>query len=122
MKTTRRFRRGLPSPLEVSFYLFVVIAFCVINWTLLKADDTVKSETRPFETMLVEAMLEEMVPVMKYETQSPVSPAPFFITSSGHRLELEPWMISYEAFTLAGTESELALEDWMISTSTWSEN
>ncbi len=120
MKITRRSRRGLPSLLEVSFYLLVVIAFCVINWKLLKAvDDTGKPEAKPFEEMLVKAMLEEMPPVMKYESPAPVSDAFYIKTSSEHRLELETWMIRLQDFNLSEVESELALEDWMINTASW---
>jgi hypothetical protein len=119
MKITRRYRRGLPSPFLVVFLLLAVTAFCVINWTLLKTVNPVQPEAKSFETMLLEAMLEEMVPVMKAEPQIPLSDAVKFTVSRENKLELEPWMLDLEAFRRSGTDSEPALEDWMIDTSSW---
>lgn len=120
MKSRRRYRRGLPSPLEIMFYLMAVVIFCVLNWVLLKADNTERpAANKSFETMIVEHMLQELTPVMKVETETLASNALNFGVSSEPSLEVEGWMISLEAFTLGDTESELAVEDWMLSLSSW---
>lgn len=106
--------------MEVVFYLAAVIAFCVINWLLLKAEDTQKPEVnKPFETMIVEEMLKEMTPVMKAETNHAAQGSLNISVSSEHSLELEPWMLNPEAFMRYGIERELTVEDWMLSTETW---
>jgi hypothetical protein len=120
MKYRRRYRRGLPSPLEVTFYLLAVVIFCVLNWVLLKADNTEPSTVdKSFETMIVEHMLQELTPVMKAQTEPLASNALNFGVSSEQSLEVESWMISIEAFTLSDTEKELVVEDWMLSLSSW---
>lgn len=111
MKITKRFNRRLPSPLELSFYLFAVIAFCVINWTLLKAINPEQPAPKSFESMVVEAMLEELPPV--------TLPADKMMTIK-QTSKLESWMLNYGVFSLFDTEDEIILEDWMINTSTWS--
>lgn len=110
MKITKRFNRRLPSPLELSFYLFAVIAFCVINWTLLKTINPEQPAPKSFESMVVEKMLEELPPV--------TLPADKMMTIK-QTLKLESWMLNYGAFSLFDTEGEIILEDWMINTSTW---
>ena len=120
MKITKRSSRSLPSPLMLLCYLLAVTAFCVINWTLLKRDDPVQQEAKSFESMIVEAMFKELVPVQKSEDQKLRSDVITFIETSEQALELETWMISIEAFSMVETDSELLLEDWMINTSSWS--
>lgn len=119
MKIARRYRRGLPSPFLVLSLLLAVTALCLINWMLLKTVNPVQPEEKSFEKWLLEAMLEEMVPVVKAETQIPSSHAVRFTVSRENKLELEPWMLDLEAWRRSGTESELILEEWMINTSTW---
>ena len=111
MKITKRSNRRLPSPLEFSFYLFAVIAFCVINWTLLKAIKPEQRAPKSFESMVVEAMLDELSPVTLPEDK---------MLTINQTSNLEPWMLNYGVFSLFDTESEINLEDWMINTSTWS--
>ncbi len=109
MKITKRSNRMLPSPLELSFYLFAVIAFCVINWTLLKAINPEQRAPKSFESMVVEAMLEELPPVtLPVDKKLTIDHSNF-----------ADWMLNYEAFSLFDTEGEIILEEWMISTITW---
>ena len=110
MKITKRSNRKLPSPLELSFYLFAVIAFCVINWTLLRAIKPEQRAPKSFESMVIEAMLEGLPPV--------TLPADKMLTIE-QTLKLEPWMSNYGVFPLFDTEGEIILEDWMINTTTW---
>ena len=119
MKTRRRSKRGLPSPLELSFYLFAVIVFCIINWALLKANDPVKRSSKSFESMIVESMLDQLDPVTLSKDQDLTSDVSNFAETGEQAIELESWMISLEAFTQVGTENEIAIEDWMVSTSAW---
>jgi hypothetical protein len=119
MKITKRSNRRLPAPLELSFYLFAVIVFCVINWTLLKSIDPGQRNTKSFESMIVEEMLKELPPVTLSEDQELTFDVSNFAVTSEHALKLEPWMINLEAFFPGDTENEIALEDWMINTSAW---
>jgi hypothetical protein len=119
MRITRRSKRRLPSPLELSFYLFAVIAFCVINWTLLKAVNPDKPPPKSFESVLVEAMLDDLDPVTLPEDKMMTLDVGNFAEFSEQTLKLEPWMLNFEAFSRFNTESEIILEDWMISTITW---
>jgi hypothetical protein len=119
MKIAKRSNRKLPSPLELLFYLFAVIVFCVINWTLLKSIDPGQRNTKSFESMIVEEMLKELPPVTLSEDQELTFDVSNFAVTSEHALKLEPWMINLEAFFSGDTENEIALEDWMINTSAW---
>ena len=119
MRITKRSKRRLPSPLELSFYLFAVIAFCVINWTLLKAVNPDKPPPKSFESVLVEAMLDDLEPVALPEDKMMSLDVDNFAEFSEQTLKLEPWMLNVEAFSRFNTESEIILEDWMISTITW---
>jgi hypothetical protein len=124
MMSRRKFRKGLPSPLEVAFYLLAVIAFCVINWALLKAgrDEAEKPVVKSFENMVVEAMLDELEPVTKAKNANPAPNVLDFGVSRDHALTLETWMVSPEAFRKEESEPALTVEDWMISTSSWLED
>ena len=119
MRITKRSKRRLPSPLELSFYLFAVIAFCVINWTLLKAVNPDKPPPKSFESVLVEAMLDDLEPVALSEDKMMTPDVDNFAEFSEQTLKLEPWMLNVEAFSRFNTESEIILEDWMIRTITW---
>ncbi len=119
MRITKRSKRRLPSPLELSFYLFAVIAFCVINWTLLKAVNPDKPPPKSFESVIVEEMLKDLDPVTLPEDEMMTIDVNNFAEFSEQTLKLEPWMLNFEAFSRFNTESEIILEDWMINTSTW---
>ena len=119
MRIKKRSKRRLPTPLELSLYLFAVIAFCVINWTLLKAVNPNKPAQKSFETVIVEEMLKDLPPVTLPEDKMMTIDLNNFTELSEQTLKLEPWMLSIEAFSLFNTESEIKLEDWMISTLTW---
>jgi hypothetical protein len=119
MKTTSRYRRSLPSPILVVLLLLAVTAFCVINWRLLKAANPVQPKTKSFESLILEEMLKEMVPVYISVDRSLSSDAQNFGASGSHNLDPEYWMRNYADFSLSGMESELTVEDWMISTATW---
>lgn len=120
MKVTKRSNRRLPSPLELLFYLFAVIAFCVINWTLLKAVNPDQPAPKSFESVVVEAMLDDLPPVTLPEDKMMTIDVSNFAEFSEQTLKLEPWMLNYEAFSLFNIESEIILEDWMIDITTWS--
>jgi hypothetical protein len=120
MKLTKRSNRKLPSPLELAFYLFAVIAFCVINWTLLKVVTPPTRAPKSIESLLLEAMLEKLPPVTLPADKMQTMNAGNFAASSEQALKLEPWMLDVEAFFRFDTESEIVLEDWMINTATWS--
>jgi hypothetical protein len=102
------------------FYLLAVVAFCVINWRLLMAD---KSPTPPpareFESMVVEAMLDEMGSVSIPENRSTETRGPDLSVSDEHGLILEDWMISPKTFSRSDTEGDLVLQEWMIDLSSW---
>ena len=119
MRITKRSKRRLPSPLELSFYLFAVIAFCVINWTLLKTVNPDKPAPKSIESVIVEEMLKELPPVTLPENKMMTIDLSNFAEFSEQTLKLEPWMLNFEAFSRFNTESEIILEDWMISTITW---
>ena len=119
MRITKRSKRRLPSPLELSFYLFAVIAFCVINWTLLKVVNPEQRAPKSIELMVVESMLEDLPPVTLQDDRVMSNDVYNLEESSELAIRLEPWMLSFEAFSLFDTESEIILEDWMISTITW---
>jgi len=120
MKVTKRSNRRLPSPLELLFYLFAVIAFCVINWTLLKTVNPDQPAPKSFESVVVEAMLDDLPPVTLPEDKMMTIDVSNFAEFSEQTLKLEPWMLNYEAFSLFNIESEIILEDWMIDITTWS--
>jgi len=120
MRITKRSKRRLPSPLELSLYLFAVIAFCVINWRLLKAVNPDKPAPKSIESIIVEEMLEELPPVTIPEEKMMTIDLSNFAEFSEQTLKLEPWMLNFEAFSKFNTESEIKLEDWMINTTTWS--
>lgn len=120
MKVTKRSNRRLPSPLELLFYLFAVIAFCVINWTLLKAVNPDQPAPKSFESVVVEEMLKELPPVTLPEDKMMTIDVSNFAEFSEQTLKLEPWMLNFEAFSRFNTESEIILEDWMIDITTWS--
>jgi cytoskeletal protein RodZ len=116
----RRYRSRLPSPLEVVIYMVAVIAFCVINWLLLKANDTEQPVVRKsFETVVAESMLKALTPVMKPPSRNRAQAA--FDLGAGREdaLEFEAWMISLDAFSSPDAEVKLSVEDWMLSTSSW---
>ena len=69
--------------------------------------------------MVVEAMLDELEPVMKSESPTGEPDILNFGVSTENILELESWMISLKAFSRNEPEPELAVQDWMLSTSTW---
>ncbi len=119
MRITKRSKRRLPSPLELSFYLFAVIAFCVINWTLLKVVNPDKPPPKSFESVIIEEMLKDLDPVTLAEDKMMTLDVGNFAEFSEQTLKIEPWMLNIEAFSRFNTESEIILEDWMISTSTW---
>lgn len=120
MKVTKRSNRRLPSPLELLFYLFAVIAFCVINWTLLKTVNPDQPAPKSFESVVVEEMLKELPPVTLPEDKMMTIDVSNFAEFSEQTLKLEPWMLNYEAFSPFNIESEIILEDWMIDITTWS--
>jgi hypothetical protein len=106
--------------LEVVFYLVAVVAFCVVNWLLLKAEDTQAPEVnKSFENMILEEMLRNLPPRMKPETNRAATASLNLGVSSEQSLKLESWMLQPEAFRRPGTESELRVEDWMLSTESW---
>ena len=119
MRIAKRSKRRLPSPLELSFYLFAVIAFCVINWTLLKTVNPDKPAPKSIESVIVEEMLKDLDPVTLQEDKMDTLDVGNFAEFSEQTLKLEPWMLNFEAFSRFNTESEIILEDWMISTITW---
>ncbi len=119
MRIAKRSKRRLPSPLELSFYLFAVIAFCVINWTLLKTVNPDKPAPKSIELMLIESMLEDLPPVTLADDSMSSNDVFNHEKSSELAIRLEPWMLSFEAFSLFYTESEIILEDWMINSATW---
>jgi cytoskeletal protein RodZ len=122
MRIKKRRKRRLPSPLELSLYLFAVIAFGVINWTLLNAVNHNQPAPKSFESVVVESMLENLPPVTLTEEKMMTIDPGSFAESSEQTLKLEPWMLNTEAFSRFNTESEIALEDWMLNTSTWIKN
>jgi hypothetical protein len=119
MRITKRSKRRLPSPLELSFYLFAVIAFCVINWTLLKTVNPDKPASKSIESVIVEEMLKDLDPVILPEDEMMTIDVNNFAELSEQTLKLEPWMLNFEAFSRFSSESEIILEGWMINTSTW---
>ncbi len=121
MKLFRRSRKGLPSPFEVLFYLLAVVAFCVINWRLLNADNTPPPEppARDFESMVMEAMLDDLEPVSIPGNRTAVTGEPGLGSSDEHGLVLENWMISPVAFSPAERDGEPVLQEWMIDLSSW---
>ena len=119
MRFTKRSRRRLPSPLELSLYLFAVIAFCVINWTLLKTVNPEQRAPKSFESMVFEYMIEDLPPVTLQDDRMMSNDVYNLEESSELAIRLEPWMLSFEAFSLFDTESEIILEDWMINSATW---
>jgi len=119
MKITKRSNRRLPSPLELSIYLCAVIVFCVINWTLLKTVNTKQRAPKSIELMVVESMLADLPPMTLPDDRMMSNDVFNFEESNELAIRLEPWMLSFEAFSLFDTESEIILEDWMISTATW---
>ena len=119
MRIAKRSKRRLPSPLELSFYLFAVIAFCVINWTLLKTVNPDKPAPKSIESVIVEEMLKDLDPVTLLEDKMDTLDVGNFAEFSEQTLKLEPWMLNFEAFSRFNTESEIILKDWMISTITW---
>jgi cytoskeletal protein RodZ len=119
MRIKKRRKRRLPSPLELSLYLFAVIAFGIINWTLLRAVNHNQPAPKSFESVVVEAMLEGLPPVTLPEDKMMTIDPGNFTEFSEQTIKLEPWMLNYEAFSRSDRESEIALEDWMINTSTW---
>jgi hypothetical protein len=100
--------------------MVVVIAFCVLNWVLLKKDDTERPKAnKPFETMVVESILRALTPVMKHPSKNYPDAAPDLEASREYPLEVEPWMISLEAFSKPDGEEELTVEAWMLSLASW---
>ena len=116
MKITRRSNRRLPSLLELSIYLFAVIVFCVINWTILKAVNPEQRAPKSFESMVLEQMLEDMPPMTLPEDRMMLDG---FGRSGSYALGLDPWMLSSEAFSRYGIERDIMLEEWMIDTAAW---
>lgn len=119
MRITKRSKRRLPSPLELSLYLLAVIAFCVINWRLLKVVNPNQPAPKSIESIIVEEMLEDLPPVTIAEGEMKTTDLSIFAEFSEQTLKLEPWMLNFEAFFKFNTESEIKLEDWMINTTTW---
>lgn len=119
MKITKRSKRRLPSPLELSLYLLAVIVFCVINWGLLKAVNPDQPAPKSLESIIVEEMLDELPPVTIQEEEMKTIDLSNFAEFSEQTLKLEPWMLNFEAFSRFNTESEIKLKDWMINTTTW---
>lgn len=100
--------------------MVAVIAFCVINWVLLKADDAERpTVNKSFETVVAESMLKALKPVMKPPSKNSGDAAFDLGISREHPLELETWMISPEAFRRPDGEEELTVEPWMLSPSSW---
>lgn len=120
MRFAKRSKRRLPSPLELLLYLFAVIAFCVVNWTLLKAVNPDKPAQKSVESVIVEAMLEDLgtesLPEDKEETRDEFT----FAVPREQTMGIEPWMLDIESFSRFNTEAEIILEDWMINFATWS--
>ena len=112
MKTTKRSKRRLPSPVKISLYLLVVASCCIVNWSLLKAGNIFQQD-KSFELIIVEEMLDKMDPVNIPGIQFPASEA------MDHRLELQGWMLNIEAYKPVSAVNEPELEDWMINTSSW---
>jgi hypothetical protein len=113
VKTYTRYCRSLPSPLKVSCYIAAVIAFCFVDWKLMKADHMVQHNTPSFESYVIEYMFEEMDPVSLPETRN-------LSTALEDALGVEPWMIKREAFIQVEADGKPAPEDWMIDLSAWS--
>ena len=120
MRFAKRSRRRLPSPLELLLYLFAVIAFCVVNWTLLKAVNPDKPAQKSVESVIVEAMLEDLGPVSLPEDEKETSDDITFAVPREQTMGIEPWMLDVESFSRLNTEPEIILNDWMINTATWS--
>ena len=125
MKVFKRSRKGLPSPFEVLVYLLAVVAFCVVNWRLLNADNSPDPPpAKDFETMVVEAMLDDMEPVRIGETQTDVTSTdnpvgPDLSVIDEHGLILEDWMIRTSAFSPSDPDGDPVLQEWMINLSSW---
>lgn len=115
MKTTKRSKRRLPSPLKISLYLMVVAACCIVNWRLLKAGNIVQHD-KSIELVIVEEMLEKLEPVKIPKFHVPAS------ESRELKPELQTWMLDLEAYKQVPAGSDPALEDWMINTSSWMAN
>jgi hypothetical protein len=96
-----------------------VIAFGVINWTLLNAVNHNQPAPKSFESVVVESMLENLPPVTLPEDKMMTIDPGNFTEFSEQTMKLEPWMLNFESFSTFNTESEIALEDWMLNTSTW---
>jgi hypothetical protein len=112
MKTKKRSNKRLPSPLNISLYVLVVAACCIVNWSLLKAGNIVQHD-KSLELIIVEEMLENLDPVKIPEFHIPASEA------KEYGPELQHWMLSMESYKQAPAGNDLALEDWMINTSSW---
>ena len=112
MKTKKRSKRRLPSPLKISLYILVVAACCIVNWTLLKAGNIVQQD-KSLELIIVEEMLEKLDPVKIPEFQITAS------ETYEYGPELQSWMLNVESYKQASAGNDLALEDWMINTSSW---
>jgi hypothetical protein len=106
----------------VVLLLLAVTGFCVINWTLLKVADPVQPQSKSFESLIVEEMLKEMVPVYISVDHTLSSDAQNFGASGSHSMDPENWMLNYAASSLSGMENDLRVEDWMINTSSWRAN
>lgn len=119
MRIKKRRKRRLPSPLELSLYLFAVVAFGIINWTLLNAVNHNQPAPKSFKSVVVEAMLEDLPPVTLPEDKKMTIDPGNFTVFSEQTIKLESWMLNVEAFSSFNTESEIALEGWMLNTSTW---
>ena len=109
MKTIKRSKKRLPSPLKVSFYLMVVAVCCLVNWSLLKADNIVQHH-KSIDLSIAEEMLEQL---------DPVEIPAFHMQAYEYSLELQNWMLNIEAYKPVSAINNPALEDWMISTSSW---
>ena len=123
MRIFKKSRKGLPSPFEVLFYLAAVVAFCVINWRLLIADNSPPPPpAREFESMVVEAMLDELEPVTIPETRANESAGLDLSLSDEHGLIFEDWMISPASFSNSDPDGDPVLQEWMIDLSSWDVN
>jgi len=119
MRITKKSKRRLPSPLELVLYLFAVIAFCVINWRLLKVVNPDKPAPKSIENIIIEEMLDELPPVTLKEDTTKTIDLSNFAELSEQTLKLEPWMLNFESFSRFNIENEIILEDWMLDLASW---
>ena len=92
MKTTSSKRRCLPKPIRFSLLLIGIALVCLPNWIALKAGYPVQT---------TDPSAEDLASIVEVDTEP--------------ELQLEDWMVSFDAFGLvANNEKEIPLESWML--------